>query len=111
MSPIAFRPAVASGAGQAGSSDNNNSSAPISSAAVGSEKNMFLQLLVAQLQNQDPLNPVQGAEFVTQLAQFQQLEQSINTGEDVSAIRAQLTQLAAVASTTGSGAGTNATQS
>jgi flagellar basal-body rod modification protein FlgD len=55
---------------------------------------MFLQLLVAQLKNQDPLNPVQGTEFVTQLAQFQQLEQSINTGQDVSAIRGDIDQFA-----------------
>jgi len=51
---------------------------------------MFLQLLVAQLQNQDPLNPPDGTQFVTQLAQFQQLEQSINTGQDISAIRSAL---------------------
>ena len=50
-------------------------------------ENMFLQLLVAQLQNQDPLDPPDGTQFVTQLAQFQQLEQSINTGQDISAIR------------------------
>jgi flagellar basal-body rod modification protein FlgD len=51
------------------------------------DKDMFLQLLVAQLKNQDPLNPTDSTQFVTQLAQFQQLEQSVNTGEDVSAIR------------------------
>lgn len=36
---------------------------------------VFLHLLVAQLQNQNPLNPMDGLEFVTQLAQFSQLEQ------------------------------------
>lgn len=34
----------------------------------------FLKLLVAQLQNQDPLNPMDGMNFVSQLAQFTQLE-------------------------------------
>ena len=34
----------------------------------------FLQLLVAQLQNQDPMQPMDGMQFVTQLAQFSQLE-------------------------------------
>ena len=48
-------------------------------------KNMFLQLLVAQLKNQDPLNPSDPAQFMSQLAQFQQLEQSINTGQDITA--------------------------
>ena len=47
----------------------------------------FLQLFVAQLKNQDPLNPAEGTQFVSQLAQFSQLEQTINIGQDVSAIR------------------------
>ncbi len=63
------------------------------------DKNMFLQLLVAQLQNQDPLNPTDSMQFVQQLATFQQLEQSVNTGQDVSAIRADLDQLAGNSST------------
>ena len=69
-------------------------------AAEGVDKNMFLQLLVAQLRNQDPLNPSDGTQFVAQLAQFQQLEQALNTGQDIAAIRADLDQLAGVASGT-----------
>jgi len=59
----------------------------------GVNKDMFLQLLVAQLKNQDPLNPTDGTQFVTQLAQFQQLETSLNTGQDIAAIRADLDQV------------------
>jgi flagellar basal-body rod modification protein FlgD len=110
---IQFHPAVAAGGstGQTSSSDNSGSSSTTSSSTVTSEKNMFLQLLVAQLQNQDPLNPVQGTDFVTQLAQFQQLEQSINTGADVSAIRSDLDELAAITAASTTSTGTTATQS
>ena len=64
-------------------------------------KNMFLQLMVAQLKNQDPLNPSDSTAFVGQLAQFQQLEQSLNTAQDTAAMRADLDQIAAAQSTTG----------
>ena len=56
-------------------------------------KNMFLQLLVAQLKNQDPLQPADGTQFMTQLAQFQQLEQSMNSGQDITAMRQDLDKL------------------
>lgn len=49
-------------------------------------KNEFLQLLVSQLQNQDPLNPVEGTEFATQLAQFNSVEQLINLNAAVESL-------------------------
>ncbi|HEV3334086.1 MAG TPA: flagellar hook capping FlgD N-terminal domain-containing protein [Bryobacteraceae bacterium] len=56
-------------------------------------ENMFLKLLVAQLQNQDPLNPTDSTQFVTQLAQFQQMEQSMNMSQDITAIRQDMDKL------------------
>ncbi len=47
-------------------------------------KNDFLQLLMAQLQNQDPLSPEDPKDFVSQLAQFSSLEQQINTNSNLS---------------------------
>ena len=41
----------------------------------------------------DPLNPTDGVQFLTQLAQFQQLEQSMNMAEDVTAARTDLDQI------------------
>jgi hypothetical protein len=55
----------------------------------------FLQLLVAQLKYQDPLQPQDGTQFVTQLAQFSDLEQQIGTHSDLDAIRQLLAQTAA----------------
>ena len=47
-------------------------------------KDDFLQLLVAQLQNQDPLKPMESTEFTAQLAQFSSLEQLYNVNENLS---------------------------
>ena len=46
-------------------------------------KTQFLTLLVAQLKNQDPMNPVENQDFVAQLAQFSSLEQLISINEGV----------------------------
>ena len=53
-------------------------------------ENTFLKLLVAQLKNQDPLNPQDGTQFVAQLAQFSGLEQSIQMRQDLDAIKVAL---------------------
>ncbi|ENY71412.1 flagellar basal body rod modification protein [Aeromonas diversa CDC 2478-85] len=37
-------------------------------------RNEFLQMMVAQIQNQDPLNPLDGTQYVSQLAQFSMVE-------------------------------------
>jgi len=67
----------------------------VTSSSASVDQNMFLQLLVAQLQNQDPLDPTDSSQFVTQLAQFQQLSQSVTTGQDVGSILTDMNQLVA----------------
>lgn len=54
---------------------------PVSEAQA--QKNMFLSLMIAQIKNQDPLNPTDSSQFTTQLAQMTSLEQLTYVREDV----------------------------
>jgi flagellar basal-body rod modification protein FlgD len=54
-------------------------------------KNDFLKLLTAQLQNQDPLQPVDNTAFVAQLAQFSSLEQMQNVSTQLSTLTQAMT--------------------
>jgi len=45
--------------------------------------NQFLNLLVSQLQNQDPLDPMDASEFTNQLVQFSSVEQQIQTNANL----------------------------
>jgi flagellar basal-body rod modification protein FlgD len=56
-----------------------------SAGALGNETD-FLTLLVAQLKYQDPEQPADGTQFVTQLAQFADLEQQIGSHQDLNGI-------------------------
>lgn len=55
-------------------------------------KEAFLQLLVAQIKNQNPLNPTDGVQFLTQLSQFTEMEQMLGMRQDIGAIRKALEQ-------------------
>jgi flagellar basal-body rod modification protein FlgD len=63
--------------------------APAGAAAPRSTKmdyDSFLRLLVAQLKNQDPTNPMKGTEQVAQFAQFTLVEQSLNTNKKLDSL-------------------------
>ncbi len=76
-----------------------NGAAPApSNNSLGKEE--FLTLLVAQLSNQDPLNPLEGQEFAAQLAQFSSVEALLNIE---SALGANMELSALIAQSTNSG--------
>jgi flagellar basal-body rod modification protein FlgD len=69
---------------------------PAASAAVQSARSelagtldTFLTLLTAQLQNQDPLSPIDSSQFTEQLVQFSQVEQQISTNQHLETLISQ----------------------
>lgn len=88
------------------------SSAGLTSSAGASalnSQNTFLQLLVAQLKNQDPAQPTDGTAFVTELAQFTTLQEDTTSATDLNKIVAALPSLAPATPTTPAGAATGTT--
>lgn len=56
---------------------------PIIEAGKETDKDLFLKLLVAQMKNQDPFNAQDPTQYVTQLAQFNMLEQTMALNENI----------------------------
>ncbi len=61
---------------------------PSQAAGGGADKEMFLQLLVAQLRYQDPMNPADSSEFLSQSAQFTSLEKMQDLADQTAALLA-----------------------
>ncbi|EGL14669.1 MULTISPECIES: flagellar hook capping FlgD N-terminal domain-containing protein [unclassified Paenibacillus] len=53
-------------------------------------KDDFLKILITQLQNQDPMQPMQDKEFVAQMAQFTSVEQLSNMASEMKLLRSSL---------------------
>lgn len=60
---------------------------------LGEDYDRFLTLLTAQVQHQDPLAPMDATQFVSQLAQLSQVEQSVKTNTNLENIGAQVASL------------------
>jgi len=83
---------------QAAASPSATSSTSPTSSNLASE-DVFLQLLVAQLQNQDPEQPTDGTAFVTELAQFTTLQEDTESAADLDKIVADFSALTLPAAT------------
>lgn len=58
-------------------------------ASSASDFTTFLKMLTTQMQNQDPLNPIDSADFAVQLATFSGVEQQVQTNQLLSNLAAQ----------------------
>lgn len=58
---------------------------------ISSDFETFLRMLTVQMQNQDPLNPVDSSDYAVQLATFSQVEQSVLTNDLLKSLSAQMT--------------------
>ena len=63
------------------------------SSALSSDFETFIRMLTVQMENQDPLNPIESTEFATQLATFSSVEQQVKTNDLLSALGAQMSLL------------------
>lgn len=95
------------GATQSGSSGTTSSSTQTTAATDPlANESTFLTLLVSQLQNQDPMSPVDSNEFVSQLTSYSQLEQMIGIHSDTTNL---VTDLGGTSSTTSSNSNSGST--
>lgn len=74
-----------------GAAGTATASAPVSLGMGDLNSASFLKLLTVQLQNQDPMNPMDPAGMLTQLAQFTSLQQSQETNSQLTAVQQQNT--------------------
>ena len=82
VNPLLQTPSNTGGAAGASSAPGSSGSSSAPSNQLTGDS--FIQLLTAQLKAQDPLNPIDPTTFVTQLVQFNQLQQLIDINQTLS---------------------------
>ena len=83
IQPLAALPQIHNSSTAAPTTTPTSGTASSNDSADDVSETEFLQLLVAQIQYQDPTNPTDSTAFVTQLAQFSSLEQLIAIHSDL----------------------------
>jgi flagellar basal-body rod modification protein FlgD len=66
------------------SSSTNSTNSPSSSSGV--DYNTFLQLLIAEMKNQDPTNPMDTSQYMSQFAQLSTVEQAMQTNNKLDSL-------------------------
>ncbi len=75
--------AAAAAAAKAAASSATGSTAGKAAEKASLDYDSFLKLLIAQMKNQDPTNPMDATEQISQLATFSQVEQTIQTNSNL----------------------------
>lgn len=65
---------------------HGSSQSPAGNAAISSDFTTFLKMLTVQMQNQDPMNPMESTDFAVQLATFSGVEQQVQTNQLLAAM-------------------------
>ncbi len=73
--------------------DKTSSSSSSSTSTISDQQDRFLKLLVAQLNNQDPMNPMDNAEMTTQIAQINTVTGIQQLNETMKSMSEQFTSL------------------
>lgn len=81
---------------QIDSSTTTNTASGTALKKLSEDYTSFLKLLTAQIQHQDPLQPIDSTAFVSQLAQLTQVEQTVQSNTNLEQINSQLAAAAAM---------------
>ncbi|MET4042246.1 flagellar hook assembly protein FlgD [Bradyrhizobium sp. RT6a] len=67
-------------------STSKSSSSTTSTSSTGVDYNTFLRLLIAEMKNQDPTNPMDTSQYMSQFAQLSSVEQAMQTNSKLDAL-------------------------
>lgn len=67
-----------------------SATAEAATAEISSDFNTFLRMLTVQMQNQDPLNPIESSDYAVQLATFSGVEQQVRTNDLLRSLAGQM---------------------
>jgi len=67
-------------------STNKSTSTTTTTSSTGVDYNTFLQLLIAEMKNQDPTNPMDTSQYMSQFAQLSSVEQAMQTNNKLDAL-------------------------